>query len=252
VLAEADDRGNNYLNCIARLQPGITIARASDRMKAIVAQLRELYPDEYKESGILLLSQADAGIHPKFHSAQVALSVVLLVGSVLVVRSLQHALSVNIGFQPQATASGMAAWRRPPTSSDSSPRPSLSLAAGAAGLVVGAGVSRRESHSTPIDILSTDLRLNGTVLLFTLVVARHRDAVRTVPALRHGSLARSCFKGRRPAGGSRSRMSRPLVVAQMALSLIRSVLRLLRRNLRGDNADKGFNSDNRCRGVDRR
>jgi predicted permease len=37
-------------------------------------------------------------------SAQVALSVVLLVGSVLVVRSLQHALSVNIGFEPQGAS----------------------------------------------------------------------------------------------------------------------------------------------------
>jgi predicted permease len=37
-------------------------------------------------------------------TAQVALSVVLLVGSVLVVRSLQHALSLNLGFDPQHAA----------------------------------------------------------------------------------------------------------------------------------------------------
>ncbi len=37
-------------------------------------------------------------------AAQVALSVVLLVGSVLVVRSLQHALSLNLGFDPQHAA----------------------------------------------------------------------------------------------------------------------------------------------------
>ncbi len=37
-------------------------------------------------------------------AAQVALSVVLLVGSVLVVRSLQRALSVNIGFEPKQAA----------------------------------------------------------------------------------------------------------------------------------------------------
>jgi predicted permease len=35
---------------------------------------------------------------------QVALSVVLLIGSILVVRSLQHALSVNLGFQPEHAA----------------------------------------------------------------------------------------------------------------------------------------------------
>jgi predicted permease len=35
---------------------------------------------------------------------QVALSVVLLIGSILVVRSLQHALSLNLGFEPQHAA----------------------------------------------------------------------------------------------------------------------------------------------------
>ncbi len=38
-------------------------------------------------------------------AAQVALSVVLLIGSVLVVRSLQHALSLNLGFEPRHAAS---------------------------------------------------------------------------------------------------------------------------------------------------
>src|ERR1700678_2056752 len=37
-------------------------------------------------------------------TVQVALSVVLLIGSILVVRSLQHALSVNLGFDPQHAA----------------------------------------------------------------------------------------------------------------------------------------------------
>jgi predicted permease len=36
--------------------------------------------------------------------AQVALSVVLLIGSILVVRSLQHALSLNLGFEPRHAA----------------------------------------------------------------------------------------------------------------------------------------------------
>jgi predicted permease len=37
-------------------------------------------------------------------ATQVALSVVLLIGSILVVRSLQHALSLNLGFDPQHAA----------------------------------------------------------------------------------------------------------------------------------------------------
>src|SRR5262249_10453353 len=37
-------------------------------------------------------------------AAQVAMSVVLLVGTVLVVRSLQHAMSINLGFEPSHAA----------------------------------------------------------------------------------------------------------------------------------------------------
>ena len=37
-------------------------------------------------------------------AVQVALSVVLLIGSILVVRSLQHALSLNLGFKPDHAA----------------------------------------------------------------------------------------------------------------------------------------------------
>ena len=37
-------------------------------------------------------------------TTQVALSVVLLIGSILVVRSLQHALSLNLGFEPRHAA----------------------------------------------------------------------------------------------------------------------------------------------------
>ena len=41
------------------------------------------------------------GLRDILVATQVALSVVLLIGSLLVVRSLQHALSVNLGFDPQ-------------------------------------------------------------------------------------------------------------------------------------------------------
>src|SRR5213075_1350692 len=96
--------------------------------------------------------------------------------------------------------------------------------------------------------IDPDLQLNGTVLLFTLVVALLTGMLfGLVPALQatKPSLI-PALKGEAPAGGSRSRMSRPLVVAQMALSLILLVCSgLFVRNLRAATAlDKGFTSDN--------
>jgi hypothetical protein len=101
----------------------------------------------------------------------------------------------------------------------------------------------------PIDIaIDPDLQLNGTVLLFTLVVALLTGMLfGLMPALQatRPSLI-PALKGEAPAGGSRSRMSRPLVVAQVALSLILLVCSgLFVRNLRAATTlDKGFTSEN--------
>src|SRR5690242_12920216 len=251
-----DDRGNNYLNCIARLQPGVTIERASDRMKAIVAELREIYPDEYKDSGMLLLSQADAGIHPKFHGTQVALSSVVM--AVVVLLLLIACVNVANLFLARARDRGreMAVRLSLGASRGRLVRQLLtesivfSLLAGAAGLLVGWGVIALVNRiRLPVDVpFDPDLRLNGTVLLFTLAIALLTGMLfGLVPALQatRPSLV-PALKGEAPAGGSRSRMSRPLVVAQVALSLVLLVCSgLFVRNLRAATTlDKGFTSDN--------
>ena len=71
-------RGNNSFNVIARLKPGVTLAQANEHMKALVAGLRAEHPKDYDQSGINLVLQSDAGIHPTFKSAQVALSSVVM------------------------------------------------------------------------------------------------------------------------------------------------------------------------------
>jgi len=251
-----EDRGNNYLNCVARLRPGVTIERAGDRMKAIVAQLRELYPDDYKDSGILLLSQAEAGIHPKFHGTQVALSSVVM--AVVVLLLLIACVNVANLFlarardrsREMAVRLSLGAGRGRLVRQLLTESIVFSLAAGAAGLVVAWSVIALVNRvRLPIDIpIDPDLQLNGTVLLFTLGVALVTGMLfGLVPALQatRPSLI-PALKGEAPAGGSRSRMSRPLVVAQVALSLILLVCSgLFVRNLRAATAlDKGFTSDN--------
>jgi predicted permease len=39
-------RGSHYLNCVARLKPGVTMAAANAEMRAIAKRLREQYPDD--------------------------------------------------------------------------------------------------------------------------------------------------------------------------------------------------------------
>ena len=251
-----EDRGSNYLNCVARLLPGVTIERASDRMKAIIAELKELYPDEYKDSGMLLLSQAEAGIHPKFHGAQVALSSVVM--AVVILLLLIACVNVANLFLARARDRGremavrlsLGAGRARLIRQLLTESIVFSVAAGAAGLLVAWSVIAIVNRvRLPIDIpIDPNLQLNGAVLLFTLAISLVTGILfGLVPALQatRPSLV-PALKGEAPAGGSRARMSRPLVVVQMALSLILLVCSgLFVRNLRlATTIDKGFSSDN--------
>jgi len=251
-----DDHDNNYLNVVARLHSGVTIARARDRMQAIVNQLREIYPADYEKSGINVLTQAEAGIHPKFHSTQVALSTVVM--AVVLLLLLIACVNVANLFlarahdrqREMAVRLSLGAGRARLVRQLLTESLMFSLLAGLAGIVVASGmISLVNRIQLPIDIpIDPDLRLDGTVLLFTLVVALVTGMTfGLVPALQatRPSLV-PALKGEAPAGGSRARMSRPLVVAQVALSLILLVCAgLFVRNLRAATTlEKGFTSDN--------
>jgi predicted permease len=47
------ERGSHYLNCVARLKPGVTLAQANQELGAIAKRLRELYPDDNRDLGAL-------------------------------------------------------------------------------------------------------------------------------------------------------------------------------------------------------
>mgnify|MGYP001305615053 CR=1 FL=1 len=77
-------RNTRFMNGIARLAPGIDKPQADERIGAVMAAMREAFPEIYEETEFHLIRQSEAGIHPSFRNAQVALSgVVLAVGSLL-------------------------------------------------------------------------------------------------------------------------------------------------------------------------
>ena len=249
-------RGRNNMNVIARLAPGVTVAQARDRLTVIQSDLLKEYPDEYKRTGSTLVPQTESGIHPQFRSAQVGLTATVMG----VVALLLLIACVNVANLFLARARGR--WR------EMSVRLSLgarrgrlvrqlltesvlfSLLAGGAGLAltwVVVGLANR--IRLPMDIqIDPDLRINGTVLVFTMGVSLITGIIfGLAPALQatKPSLI-PALKGEAPAGGGKSRMSRGLVVAQLALSLTLLVVAgLFGRSLsNATNIDKGFNSDN--------
>ena len=251
-----EGRGNNSLFVIARLKPGVDVARASDRMNALRAQLRSEYPDEYENSGIRLVPQSKAGIHPMFRDAQVGLSaVVMAVVGVLLLIACANVANIFLARarsrdREMAIRLSVGAGRADLVRQLLTESLVFSLVAGLAGLAVAQWAMGLVNRiALPVDIqFAADLRLSPGVLAFTLAVtvgtgllfglapALHATRPALVPAL----------KGEAPAGVSRSRTSRALVVAQTALSIVLLVCAgLFLRNLRAAiTVDKGFVSEN--------
>jgi len=251
-----EQRGNNSYSVIARAKPGVTLAAIRNRMTSLVGELRQLHPDDYKDSGITVVPQGEAGIHPMFKSAEVGMSAAVM--AVVVLLLLIACVNVANLFLARARdrAREMAVRLSLGASRASLIRQLLieSLMFAGISAIVGLGIAEwaitlGNRIDLPLDVgFTAALRLSPTVLTFTLVatvvsallfgIAPALQATRPslVPAL----------KGEEPAGQSRSRMRSGLVVAQMALSIVLLVCAgLFLRNLKAaTSADKGFVSDN--------
>ena len=251
-----DQRGNNFMEAFARLKPGVSVEQARARMTSLVAGLRSEHPDDYKDSEINLVLQSQAGIHPLYRATQVGLSSVIMavvgillliacvnVANLFLARARDRAREMAIRLSLGARRSRLV--RQLLTES--------LLFAGASG-IVGVGIAwwvigLANRVTLPIAVnFSADLRLSPTVLAFTVGVSIVTGVLfGLMPALQATSPSLvPALKGEAPAGHSRSRASKGLVIAQMALSIVLLVCAgLFVRDLKAaTNLDKGFVSDN--------
>jgi len=245
-------RGNNMLNAVGRLHDGITLAQAQQRVDALLLQLREEFPDYYREQvGTLLVPQMDAGIHPMFRSAQVGMSAVMMA----VVSLLLLIACVNVANLFLARARerrremgirlSLGAGRGRILQQLLTESVVFSALACATGLALAAVTVRvLESVRPPMDgPWAFSVGMDGRVLAFTLGVSVLATVVfGLVPALQATRTDMvSAVKG--DAGvRSRSRASSVLVVMQMALSILLLISSgLFLRSLQGaTQIDPGF------------
>ena len=254
-VAGYESRSNNSMNVIARLKPGVTPSMARARMDALVTELRGVYPDDYKQNGITLVPQAEAGVHPMFRSAEVGLSsiVMAVVGILLLIacvnvanlflarardRAREMAIRLSLGARRAVLLRQLIIESL-----------FFACASGIASLAVASwAIALTNKVDLPFDIgFSPDLRLSPAVLLFTLGTSVVTGLLFGIaPALQatRPSLV-PALKGEAAAGRSRARASTGLVVAQMALSIVLLVCAgLFLRNLQAATTiDKGFDSD---------
>lgn len=224
------NRGNSFMFGVGRLTPDTTVVQARDQMTAVLGGLRKDFPASYSDIGFNLVPVPDAGIHPTMRGAQLGLSAVVMgvvgmllliacvnVANVLLARA--HERSREMAVRLAIGASRKALVHQLLTESLL-----LSLLAGAAGLVVAAwAMSFANAISTPLELdVRPDLRLNPTVLLFTIGITLATGVVfGLVPALQSTRPALvSALKGDTPGSGGRWRTTQGLVVAQMALSMV--------------------------------
>jgi predicted permease len=251
-----ESRGNNFLNVFARLRSGVTLEQAEARIQSIATSLQEEYPESYEGGGLNMVPQTDAGIHPSFRGAQVGLSSVVM--AVVLMLLLIACLNVANLFLARARDRSREMAVRLSLGARRSVLITQLLTeslvfAGLAG-VVGLGlawwvIGIANRIPLPMDFdFTPGLTLSPTVLGFTLGVSLVTGLLFGIaPALQATSRSLvPALKGEAPAGESRSRMSRGLVVAQMSLSIVLLVASgLFLRNLRAATAlDKGFVSDN--------
>jgi macrolide transport system ATP-binding/permease protein len=246
-------RGNNSMTAVARLRDGQTVQRAGQVLDAILTQLREEYPDEYKNQiGTTLVPQMEAGIHPAFRSAQVGMSAVMMV----VVSLLLLIACVNVANLFLARARerkremgirlSLGAGRRRIVQQLLMESLLFSIVAGLAGIgLAQVAVRFLSTVHPPMDgPWAFSVGMDRTVLLYAIGVTLATALVfGLVPALQSArSDTVSAVKGEASGRAGRSRMNKGLVVLQMALSLVLLVSSgLFLRSLQGaTHIDPGF------------
>jgi putative ABC transport system permease protein len=222
-----EQRGNDFLQCIARLKPNQSIKQAQANIDTMDATLRRQYPDSNTNVAVKVLPLVDAMV-AEAHTALLMLCAmagcVLLVAcvnvaSLLLARSLSRQKEISI-----RAALGAGRWQIVKQLLTESAL--LGILGGLAGLLIAVwGLDSLKSFLPAeiprIDQLSPDLR----VLLFTAIVSLGVGAMAgLLPAWRasHPNLAGTLNDAARGSSeGSRSRRTRAaLVVLEILLAVV--------------------------------
>ena len=254
--SDLENRGNNYNTLVARLAPGVSVAQARARLTAVDAELRREFPDEYRERGSNLVRQVDVGIHPMFRTAQVGLSsVVMVVVAILLIIACVNVANLFLArardrAREMAIRLALGARRAALVRQLLVESVVFAAVSGVVGLLVSVwAISIANRVSIPMNItFRPDVKLSSVVLAFafgvTLLTGMLFGIAPALQATRPDLIP--ALKGEAPAGDSRSRTSKGLVVAQMALSIVLLVCAaLFLANLRSATTlDKGFDGEN--------
>jgi putative ABC transport system permease protein len=222
--AEIARRGSHFLQCVARLRPGITLEQAQSEMRVIAKRLEDRYPESNRNVGAVVVSlseQMTGGSRTGLIVLFAASGFVLLIACANVANLLLAKAMVR--EREIAVRTALGAGRRDIL------RQLLteSLLLSTAGALLGVAFARlamvaleklvpRQMAAVPLELdarmlLFTVFVTVGTAIFFGILPALMLGRVEVQDALKQG--------GRTSSSGGRRRLREMLVVSQTALAL---------------------------------
>ncbi len=224
-------REDNSFIAIARLKPGVSVARARAEMEAVGSNVRRQYPSEDANMGATVSPLGDfgmEGLRTTMLTLLAAVAFILLIACVNVANLLLArgaARQKEFAIRRALGAAGSRIARQLLTESVL-----LALAGGAAGLLLAAGSTRVLFYFFKLDSLHLPLRsidsiaMDGRVFGFALLVSYLTGVLFGVApalsALRTGLNEPLKEGGRSGATGGRNRLRHVLVASEVALAMV--------------------------------
>lgn len=249
-LVEDDfvDRGNNYLEAVGRLAPGVTFERARADLDVIVERLARAYPETNEETGVSFFRMRE-DFAPRYRLMLQALCGAALLILLLACANLAGLLLARAEARERelAVRAALGAGRERLTRQMITESIALATLGGAAGVLVAIMMFPLLSLLVPATLpIATAPELNVRMLaLAAAFTALTGVGFGILPGLRAGGRASlDALRGGR-AGGRRQRYRSVLVAIEVAVCVILLVSSglLMRAILRVQSIDPGFDAD---------
>lgn len=251
LFREADyaERGNNYLEGVGRLKPGVTFEQARADVAAIVAQLAREYPETDRDRGFSFFKQRD-DMSPRYRVMLIALCGASLCMLLLTCANLANLLLARAASRERelAVRAALGAGRERLMRQLLTESVSLALIGGVAGALVAVVAVPLLAHLIPPTLpLASEPRVDlrvfaiaatlsaGTGLGFGLLPALRVGGRTGLDALRQGARG----------SGQRRRLRTVLVAVEVSVSVVLLIASglLIRAMARVQAIDPGFSTD---------
>jgi putative ABC transport system permease protein len=244
-------RGSHFLQIIGELKPGISLATAQDRLRAIAAQLEKEFPASNRGWSVKLVTLQQE-LTGNVHTA-----IVLLLGALVFVLLIVCANIANLllsrgtaRLREVSVRMALGASRYQIVQQLLAESLILSICGGGLGYFLALSGLKVSARYVPVDLsVFGGVQADSNVILFCLVLAVGSGVIfGVVPALRAGRVAPyQVLKATSSQGSARSYLAQSIFIVtqcSLALVLISGSFLAIRALLGLAQTDPGFNSRN--------